>query len=141
LRKTLEFDSNFVPAHLFLGLALAQLGIFDEAVSELERADVVFGGSGLFRAAKAYALALGGRTTEAERILGEFGEPFQSMYVPRYYVAGTRVAMGQTDRAFEQLERAYTERDFWMTFLNVDPMFDRIRSDPRFIALLRKTRQ
>jgi TolB-like protein/tRNA A-37 threonylcarbamoyl transferase component Bud32/Flp pilus assembly protein TadD len=141
LRTTLEFDPNFVPAHFFLGLALAQQRKFDEAVLEFERADVAFGGSGLFRAARAYALPLAGRQAEAEKILDGFEDPSQTMYVPRYYVAAARLAMGQTDRAFDELERAFAERDFWLMFLSVDPIFDTIRSAPRFATLLARTRR
>lgn len=141
LKKTLEFDRDFVPAHFFLGLALTQQQKLDEAASEIERADVTFGGSGLFRAARAYALALGGRKADAEAILSSFGGPSGSMYVPKYYVAAARLAMGQTQSAFEHLEEAYVERDFWLKFLSVDPIFDSVRSDPRCVALLGKMRQ
>ncbi len=48
------------------------------------------------------------------------------------------MGLGQKDQAFKWLEKAYEERDFWITFIKVAPYFDSLRSDPRFKILLKK---
>ena len=57
-----------------------------------------------------------------------------------YHVAAIYGALGDTDEAFEWLDRAYEERSPWIGYMNVDPRLDPLRSDPRFDALLRKAR-
>jgi len=60
--------------------------------------------------------------------------------VSAYHVAAIYGALGDTDEAFEWLDRAYEERSPWIGYMNVDPRLDPLRSDPRFDALLRKAR-
>ena len=53
-----------------------------------------------------------------------------------YNVAAVAARLGEKGGAFQYLERAFDERSFWMPFLNVDPLFDSLRADPRFRDLL-----
>jgi hypothetical protein len=55
-----------------------------------------------------------------------------------FYIARIYLGSGDKDKIFEWLEKAYEERDFWLIFLKADPMFDSLRSDLRFKALLDK---
>jgi hypothetical protein len=48
------------------------------------------------------------------------------------------VGLTDDDRAFELLEKAFSERSDMLVYLNVDPRFDRIREDARFKTLVRK---
>lgn len=70
--------------------------------------------------------------------LAELRERALREHVPSYDVAIIHVGLGETDRAFEWLEKAYEERSYWLTFLRVDPILDRLRSDTRYIDLLRR---
>jgi hypothetical protein len=47
-------------------------------------------------------------------------------------------ALEEGDKGFRALEKAYENRAIWSTFLKTDPLFDRVRSDPRYISLLKK---
>jgi eukaryotic-like serine/threonine-protein kinase len=49
-------------------------------------------------------------------------------------------ALGEVDLAFEWLERAYEERRGWLVYLNVEPMLDGLRADPRFRRLVERMR-
>jgi hypothetical protein len=44
-------------------------------------------------------------------------------------------ALGQADQAFDWLDRTYEERRGWLAYLNVEPMLDPLRGDPRFRRL------
>jgi hypothetical protein len=47
-------------------------------------------------------------------------------------------AMGERDRAFEWMEKAYEARDSGLFFMRVNPLYDPLRSDPRFHEMLRR---
>ncbi len=57
-------------------------------------------------------------------------------YVKDLYVALFNVRLGEFDAAFQSLEKAYTKHEAELIYLNVDPQWDAIRSDPRFQSLL-----
>ena len=76
--------------------------------------------------------------TEAEKALEELFELSKQKYVPSVFIAALYMGLDQKDKAFEWLERSCEERDIWSVFLGVDPICDRLRSDPRFAGLLKK---
>ena len=59
-------------------------------------------------------------------------------YTPAYDRAVIYAGLEDRDRAFEWLERAYNERSSWMSYLNVEPRLDPLRSDPWFADLVRR---
>ena len=59
-------------------------------------------------------------------------------YVAELNLARVYAGLGDADRAFEQLEIAYSKREPWILALKVGPGFDTIRDDPRFVDLLRR---
>lgn len=79
-----------------------------------------------------------GRRPEAEKILNTFKEAEKARYVEPYDSAAIYAALGDKDKAFAELERDFTERDFYITFLKVDPFMDPLRDDPRFKDLVRR---
>ena len=60
------------------------------------------------------------------------------MYVPSDVVASVYVALGDNDHALEYLEKGYQERAGWMIWLRIDPIWNPLRNDARFTALLTK---
>jgi len=85
---------------------------------------------------RAYAVA--GRRAEAQRLVEELSSLSRKRYVPPVYRAIIYIGLGEKDKAFTWLEKAYADRSDWMTLLNTDPLFDPLRSDPRFQDLLRR---
>ncbi len=85
--------------------------------------------------ALSYSLAVVGETKEARELLAELDERRQQQYVPPIYNSLIYIELGDRDAAFEWLERAFDEHDYWATYVRVEPRFDSIRDDPRFIAL------
>ncbi|MCI4347931.1 MAG: tetratricopeptide repeat protein, partial [Thermoplasmata archaeon] len=139
-RKALHIDPAFAPAHLWFGRPYLQKGLFDEAISELRRAVELSGGSTISLAVLAHAYASAGNEPEARKILAELLERSRHQYLPSYWIALIYTGLGETDQAMAWLERACDERSSWIVWIKVEPRFDRLRSDPRFVSLLRRMR-
>ena len=138
-KKTIEMDPNFVPSHIRLGMAYAQKGMYEEAIAELSEARALDNAPqrwGRF-AALAYVYALSGNTYEARKMLAELKDLAKERYIPPGNFALIYTGLGEKDLAFACLEKAY-ETNFVYPFIKVDPMFDSLRSDPRFTDLLRR---
>ena len=135
-RTGLEMDPNFYLAQLYAGWAYDQKGMHDEAIASVQKALTLSARGMLPLGSLAYSHALSNERGDARRILAEFGELAERTYVPALYVAVIHAALGETDEAFQWLERAYDERSNWLTLLKVDPRIDSLRSDGRFEELL-----
>ena len=131
-------DPSFLLTHLWCAYALEQTGQYAEALDELHEANRLSGGSPWTQTSLASTLARSGNTGEARRILDEVVQQSAHRYVSPFFVALVWVALGDHERAFEWLERAYEERSHWMTFLNVEPRLDPLRSDARLEDLRRR---
>jgi serine/threonine-protein kinase len=136
--KTLEMDPNFAPAHFFLGMTYVQKAMFEEAFEEFQKAKVLFGDSTLTNAALWHAYARRGKTDEVQKVLDELAKISQQIYVPLYYVAAVYADVGDKERAFHWLGKCFEEREMWLAFLKVDPIWSDLRTDPRFNELLKK---
>ena len=137
-RNSVEQDSNFAAAHLLLGESYIQGGLSSEGVSELKRAASLSGGSPLYTAQVAVALAAAGRRREALGIARELETISRKRYVSPYGLAQIYAALKSDEDTFKWLQAAYNDHAVWMGYLAVDPIFDRYRSDHRFQELLRR---
>jgi TolB-like protein/DNA-binding winged helix-turn-helix (wHTH) protein len=137
-RNSVEQDSNFAAAHLLLGEGYVQAGLGSEGVSELKRAESLSGGSPLYTAQVAVALAAAGRRREALRIAHELETISKKRYVSPYGLAQIYAALNSDEDTFKWLQAAYDDHAVWMEYLAVDPIFDRYRSDHRFQELVRR---
>jgi len=138
LERTLELDSRFVPALLWLGLAHERMGRHREALDALQQAVALSGDSPPALAALGRALAAGGDAAAARRVLDGMQAPSTRAWVSAYAVAGIQLALGENDAALDALERAVAERDHWSVFLRADPQWDPVRATPRFRDLVRQ---
>jgi serine/threonine-protein kinase len=137
-QKTIALDPNFFVARRYLGLSYAQKGMYKEAVEEFQKAINTSSGSPLMRAEYAHALALAGNTGKAQDELESLQELSKQRFISAYHIAAIYVALKDKDGAFEWLENGFEQRADWMVFLNVDPRFDSLHSDPRFTSLRRR---
>lgn len=133
-QKTLELDRNFAVAHMIIGLSYVEEENYQRGISELQKATDNPDSEALL----AYAYAVAGKRTEAQAILTELEERSKQKYVASFPIAAVYAALGDRNKAFKQLERAYAERSWAMGMLKVNPVFDSLRSDPRFSELLRR---
>ena len=137
LRKALEVDPEHPALLWILGIMCIDSGHHEDGIAALKRA-VVLSPSTQFSASLGYAYALAGRRAEALQILGELTSRSTREYVAPDALARICIGIGDTDRAFTWLDRGYEDHSGWMAYLAVDPSFDLLRSDPRFLALLRR---
>jgi tetratricopeptide (TPR) repeat protein len=139
LRKTLELEANFIMAHFILGLTYLQKGRLVQSAAELQKAIALSGDNPLTLAlgVQGYVSAVSGRKDGAHRILKKLKTLSRQRYVSSYSLAIVYTGLGEKDAAFASLRGAYEERHDRLIYLNVEPIFDSIRSDPRFRDLLR----
>ena len=137
-QKALEMDQNSGYAHWALGNVYLHKGMHEQAIAEYQKSIPLSGDSPDEPASLAYVYAISGKMQEARQILGDLQQRAKRSYVAPTMIASVYAALGEKDQAFAWLDKAYEERDFILIFLKVDPMFDRLRSDPRFATLLRR---
>src|SRR6202522_2998138 len=130
-RNSVELDPNFAAAHLLLGEDYRGVGLHSEAVNELKKAASLSGGSPLYTAQVAVALAVEGRSGDALRIAHELEAISRKRYVSPYGLAQIYAASNRNEDTFKWLHAAYEDHAVWMGYLAVDPIFDRYRSDER----------
>jgi TolB-like protein/Flp pilus assembly protein TadD len=139
LRGILEQEPRFFPALFNLGRACVEKGMYPEAIAAFEKA-VQLSGNREGRPALAHAYAKAGRTGVARSILAEMKIHTGGRYVASPMIARIHLGLGEIDAAFEWLRKGIEERSYWIVFLKMDPVYDAIRSDPRFVDLLRAAR-
>jgi serine/threonine-protein kinase len=134
--RTLELDSGFAMTHAMLGLSYAYKGMPERAVSQLARARMASDGRPDLIALHGYALARAGRTGEALVTLDELHRLSKPRGPSPFQVAVVYVGLEETNRAFDWLQKAVEARAWELPMVKADPIFDPLRSDPRFISLL-----
>jgi TolB-like protein/Tfp pilus assembly protein PilF len=138
INKALEIDENFNVAYFKLGQVYERQGKYDEAIELYRKALKLSGGNLWINQGLGHALAMTGRTEEARRVLDELIEASRHRYVSPYIFAEIYRGLGEMDQTFEWLEKAYEDRTDWLVWLGVEPALDVLRSDPRFIDLIRR---
>lgn len=137
-RKTIDMYPDYLIAHRRLGMSYGERGMFEEAEAEFKKALAISEDDSETMSAMAYAYASAGRIDDARKILERLNEIAKETYVSPYSLARVHIGLGQTDEAFEYLDKTYQERHGILTYLKVEPIFDRLRPDPRFTDLLRR---
>lgn len=132
--KVLEMESGFSIAHWRLGEVLLQNGMFDEAIAELLKAREMFGSDNPnMNVWLGYAYAVSGRREKALKLFRRVKENLN----PDYGVAIIRAGLGEKDQAFAALREACRAHSAPMAVYKVEPMFAKLRSDPRHTEVLR----
>ena len=135
-RKILELEPHHTFAHLLIAQAFARKGLAGEAFRELEAntAGVKSDALGLRTLGEVNAI-LGDRE-KADAALRLLIAKKQYGGVSSCYIADIYAMLGNKDEAFSWLEQAYTERDGFLSLLDVYPAYDSLRGDPRYMSLI-----
>jgi tetratricopeptide (TPR) repeat protein len=135
-KEVLEMDEEYDRGFIWMGSAHLALGDPAAALDWFQH------GQALDRAVRSYdvmivrALAALGRREEAEEIMSRLEAESRQQYVRSEYLAMGHAALGNMDKAFESLERAYQARSAGLIYLHLDPGYDPLRGDPRYADIL-----
>ncbi len=136
LRATVAMDTKFPLSHVVLGLTFGRKGRFDDAIAEFKEALTVGGARPLWSGFLGQMYASAGKTENAVEILNELFATAKKHFVPPVAFAVVYAGLGKTDDAFHWLGKAVEERDGLLIYLKVGSVFDSLRPDPRFSAIL-----
>jgi TolB-like protein/DNA-binding winged helix-turn-helix (wHTH) protein/Tfp pilus assembly protein PilF len=137
-QKALAMDPNVRTAYSGLVYASLQQGLFAEALAACQQMVDRWGRDPWTLWDLGYASAVSGQRDQARQVLGELHGLAQHAYVKPLAFAWIAIGLDETDQALAWLEQAYAEREPYLTLLNADPVYDRLRADRRFIALVQK---
>lgn len=137
-QRALEIEPTYWFAYLQLGRAYEQTGRLVDAIEALETGWRIEDAFPELLAVLAHAYAVAGQPGRARSLIEEVIERSQRDHVSAYHIATAYAGLGETDRAFAWLEKAYDERSFFLTWLQTDPALDPLRSDPRLADLRRR---
>lgn len=138
-RRGVASNPNEWVEHYYLGVGYEGTGKRLDAISEYQKAVKMSDGDRNAIAALASAYAGVGRTAETRKILRDFEQESKSAYVSPYLIAALHAGLGEKDKAFELLEKAYQEKSTDLSWhLKADLRLDNLRSDPRYQDLLRR---
>ncbi len=138
LETTLELNPEFGTARIFLGQAYEQTGQYDLAIAQFQKMKTDSQGSPTALAALAHTYAVAGRAEAARKTLEETKALSRRTPLPPSFLVPVYAGLGQKAEAFVNLEKAFAERDSFLIYVNVDPRYDTLHSDPRFQDLVRR---
>ncbi len=137
-RKMTDLFPNFFPAHYYLAWAYTVNGQYEEAIVSYQRALEISKGHSMVKAWLGYAYAKSGRADLARKVLRELQESESQKYVSPMRYAAIYIGLDEKDLAFKWLDTACDDLDLLVIYLNVNPLFDSLRGDARFEAVLRR---
>jgi TolB-like protein/DNA-binding winged helix-turn-helix (wHTH) protein/Tfp pilus assembly protein PilF len=138
-RTLVAANPNDWIGHIFLGFGYEGSGQLPQAIDEYQKAIELSPLEQDSAAALAHAYAIAGRRAKAREILEELQHHSRTTYVSSYMIATIYAGLGDKEKAFEFLEKAYRDRSSDLPyFLRADLRMDSLRSDPRFQDLMHR---
>ena len=138
LGNTIKDEPQFAPAYDWLGMAFVQEKRYPESIATYERAVSLSEGLAEIVAGLGHAYGLAGEEAKARAVLAKLQRLDQRWYVPPVQIAYVHVSLGEYDEAFRMLDRAFAEHSWELVFLNEEPWFDPLHTDPRYRQLVAK---
>jgi TolB-like protein/Tfp pilus assembly protein PilF len=136
-KRLVELDPTFALAHEPLGKVFIKQRKYSEAIEAFQK-DVAVDRTAFVLAHLGHAYAVAGRRDEAFAILQELEGKYQRHESPGQFIASVYVGLGDMEQAFAWLEKDFQVRSGFLEYVITNPLFDSIRSDPRYADLLRR---
>jgi adenylate cyclase len=137
LHKTLELDGNNALAHLWLGWCMMWKGNANEAKAEFQKATAL-DDLPWYVGSLGYARAVTGEHAKAEQSLQELANTAKQRYVSPALPATVYLGLGEKAKALDWMEKAFEDRDPSMWWINGEQLYDGVRNEPRFQAIMQK---
>src|SRR5437667_9103840 len=137
IRKTLELDPTSTLAHNLLGRCLLGKGDTAGAIAEFQQGKINITGA-WYQGLLGYAYAISGDRAKAEQMLRELEAQAKRQYVNSSAFAAIYLGLGEKEKALDWLDVAYENQESACWLLKVDPIYDSLRNEPRFQALVQK---
>ncbi len=137
-RELGDLDPAFYKAHSSMGRVLSLMGKHELAIESLQRARELGGELPSILGALGEVLARAGRRTEALDVLKKLEALSKTRWVPASCFAILHLGLGEHAAALTFLEAATDARELAVTALRVHPLYDPLRSEPRFERLLER---
>ncbi len=138
LQKTFDLAPTFWMPHLFASSAYIEKGMYAEAIAEARKATDLSPSQTNSIVNESYAQSKLGKHDEAQALLDKLLKRSAERFVPPGHIAQTYNGLGETEKALDWLEQAFEQHDPKMVFLKVDPKWNNLRSEPRFIDLMKR---
>jgi eukaryotic-like serine/threonine-protein kinase len=138
LRRVIILEPSFPTAHLFLGRSLWDSGQKSPAIESFRKAVELYPKNALCVAQLSYAISRCGANDDSMPLVTSLKAQSATSYVPAASLAILELGLGNVGAALDLLEEARDQRDLYSIWIAVDPLYDEVRSDPRFCRLLRK---
>ena len=135
-QKAIGLDPGYYLVYRDLGRSYEQKGMYAEAVQAFEKA-VTLAKDNAFLSDIGHCYALAGKRAEARKLQERLAAEAKSRYISPAVMAWIPLALGEREVTLRWLEKGMGERAYLLAFAANDPRYDSIRSDPRFIAILR----
>jgi TolB-like protein/tetratricopeptide (TPR) repeat protein len=133
-----KLDPTYFIGYFVLGQVLCEQGSYGEAISALSKAAELSGNAPLVLGWLGMTLARSGDCGAARNVLAGLHAAATQMYILSTSFAWIHLSLGETEQAFNWMERAIEERDSIIIPIKSYPFLDPLREDPRFAVLLRK---
>lgn len=134
----LELNPNFNPAHWDLGHAYLMKRMYSEAITEFQTIRASVGNTSYGLGSLGYAYGMSGRVNEARKVLDELTGFLQQGEEVQIDIALVYNGLGDREKALDWLGKAFEAKAYWMVELKVEPHWQNLGSEPRFVALLKK---
>jgi DNA-binding winged helix-turn-helix (wHTH) protein/TolB-like protein len=138
LRKTVELDPNFILAYDLMGACYREERMYDQAVASYEKELTLEHVDPHTVASLMEAYKRSGMRGYWQRHIELLKQQSRQNYISPVFIAMDYAELGDKDQAIAWLAKAFDERSGWLLEINLDPTWDNLRTDPRFVDLIQR---